>query len=255
MSDETFERGVQKVAGWLRHFIDPGQVTELRALAVSFREGDPEVTWSGFFDGQHLEAMAREALNLSGRARGVYWVMNPLRPSILQRRANFVAEVKPRSSSLAKDTDVEFRRWLLIDVDRRKTSGNAELSATEEEKLHCWNTTERVIDWMSSHTPCEPFVCDSGNGFHLLYRLVDIPNQTLPIPEDDPIRLTLQAVSLACNDEYTEVDTRVYNPARICKLPGTLACKGPSTEERPHRRARILKEPTHGCHPSERDPI
>lgn len=41
------------------------------------------------------------------------------------------------------------------------------------------------------------------------------------------------------SNEQVKVDTTNYNPARICKLYGTLAQKGSNTSVRPHRMARI----------------
>ncbi len=43
--------------------------------------------------------------------------------------------------------------------------------------------------------------------------------------------------------EQVKVDTTTYNAARITKLYGTVSCKGDSTEERPHRRSKILYVP------------
>ena len=41
-----------------------------------------------------------------------------------------------------------------------------------------------------------------------------------------------------------EVDRKVFNASRIVKLYGTLARKGDSTPDRPHRRAAVLEVPT-----------
>src|SRR6185503_19824466 len=43
--------------------------------------------------------------------------------------------------------------------------------------------------------------------------------------------------------DRVHIDQIVFNPARICKLPGSLARKGDHTKERPQRRARILEAP------------
>src|SRR5450755_465209 len=40
------------------------------------------------------------------------------------------------------------------------------------------------------------------------------------------------------------LDLKVFNPSRIGKLYGTLACKGDDTNERPHRMSRILEAPS-----------
>ena len=43
--------------------------------------------------------------------------------------------------------------------------------------------------------------------------------------------------------EQVKIDTAVFNPARITKLYGTIATKGASTPERPHRRSGIIRKP------------
>src|SRR5262249_32077297 len=45
------------------------------------------------------------------------------------------------------------------------------------------------------------------------------------------------------SDDAVKVDTSVSNAARIWKLYGTMACKGDSTPDRPHRMASILHVP------------
>src|SRR5262245_4841673 len=76
-----------QVADWLRLFIEPGQVTQLRALKVKQGWGGKR-TIAGYFDYAHLDQMAEAALELEQAARGVYFVFNPLDPSILARCAN-----------------------------------------------------------------------------------------------------------------------------------------------------------------------
>ena len=45
------------------------------------------------------------------------------------------------------------------------------------------------------------------------------------------------------SDESIDIDVKVGNPARICKLYGTMAKKGTNIPDRPHRMARIVKTP------------
>ena len=57
------ESHVQKMTGWLRLFVDPNAVVELRAIdAVTENYRRPHIV-SGFFDYQHLEDMARAAFS------------------------------------------------------------------------------------------------------------------------------------------------------------------------------------------------
>ena len=78
---------------------------------------------------------------------------------------------------------------------------------------------------------------DSGNGAHLLYRV------DLPVDDSRFVELSLKALAFQFDDDYVVVDVGNYNPARIWKLYGTLAAKGDSVPERPHRLAHILDAP------------
>ena len=53
----------------------------------------------------------------------------------------------------------------------------------------------------------------------------------------------LKALSFRFDDDAVKVDTGVKNAARITKLYGTLTCKGDATNERPHRRSRLVEVP------------
>jgi len=187
---------------------------------------------NAFFDGDHLEDMARQALEFERLgAQGVYFVPNPLRSDATgSRRA-------------AKDEDVVCRRWLLIDVDpvRLGTDGrpleDAKVSATGAERARAWAVLDRCLGTMRASGFAEPVVGDSGNGWHLCYP-VDLPNDE---QSKQAVRELLRGLQKRCGDEYAAVDTSTFNAARIWKLYGTLSRKGAETPERPHRRSRLVE--------------
>lgn len=223
-----------KVAGWLRLFFLPGQVTELRALKVS-RPGNRKLhTEAGFFDYEHFDEMALHALRITDNARGVYFVMNPLKPTILERRPN---RVEPAPSEyLASDNDVIARQWLLVDCDPVKP--DPETSATDSEKALAWTAANLVRDYMQGLGWQPPIVADSGNGYHLFYSV------EMQAKDDGRVRRVLNALGVLFDTDLVKIDRKVFNPSRIAKLPGTLARKGEDTAERPHRRAKVLEIPT-----------
>jgi hypothetical protein len=221
-----------RIAEWLRLFIEPGQVTELRAVKVS-----PDDRWShtvsGFFDFDHLPGMAKEAARLSAIARGVYFIPNPLEPAILCKCANRTA--KADNDSLAHDGAVSRRKWLLIDADPvRPVAG---VSATDAEKADAWETIRAVRSYLDTEGWPAPILADSGNGYHLLYRI--------DLPRDDGglVQRVLQELARRFDSDSVKIDQNVFNPSRICKLYGTLARKGDHTAERPHRLSAILEAP------------
>ncbi len=226
----SFEDAVRYFARLYRLFIEPDQVVELRALDVR-RTGRPHVE-SGFFDGAHLNEMAEAALRLSPLARGVYFTLNPLHPDLLSRRCNRVDWAK--EGELAKDKDILRRRWLLVDADPVR---DALVSATDAEKAAALETVRAVREHLRGRGWPDPVLADSGNGYHLLYRV------DLPADDGGQVERVLRALATRFDTGHVRIDRTVFNPARICKLPGTLARKGDSTLARPHRRARVLEVP------------
>jgi hypothetical protein len=168
--------------------------------------------------------MAAAALSLTPYARGVYFVLNPLKPDILARRCNRTDWAE--EGELASDKDVARRRWLLIDADPVR---NSHVSAADSEKGEALRVVRAVRDHLRGRGWPAPVLADSGNGYHLLYRL------DLPADEGGMVKRILQALADRFDAPAAKIDRSVFNPARICKLPGTLARKGDSTPDRPHR--------------------
>jgi hypothetical protein len=226
-------RCVDKIAGWLRVLIAEDQVTELRALNVQRGRERPHVE-SGFFDGQHLREMAEAAFDLTDAAKGVYFTMNPLKPDILARRANRVDYAN--DGELAGDKDVIGRRWLLIDADPVR---DPFISATDPEKQAALETLRTIRADLAAQGWSPPILGDSGNGGHLLYRI------DLPADDGGLVQRILQALAAKYDSPTVHIDQKVFNAARICKLPGTMARKGDNIKgQRPHRWAKLLEVPT-----------
>jgi hypothetical protein len=227
----TFEELVALVTESLRLFIEPGQVTELRALKVR-RRGERQHNEAGFFDYAHLQDMARAALKVTEHARGVYFTLNPLKTDLLARRANRTEWAQ--EGELSKDKDVLCRSWLLVDADPIR---DPLVSATDVEKASAHETIMAVRDFLCGRGWRKPILADSGNGYHLLYRI------DLPTDDGGLVKRILQALAQRFDSDAVKIDQTVFNPARICKVPGTFACKGDSIPERPHRRAKLLEVP------------
>lgn len=220
-----------QIAEWLRLFIEPGQVTELRALKVRQKYGKPQ-TMSGFFDYDHLDLMAKEAVWLDQAAQGIYFIPNPLKPALLARRSNRV-DVAEQGDG-ASDGDVFRRRWFLVDIDPVRP---AKVSATDAEKALAYDLIMRVHEHLRDRDWPVPILADSGNGYHLLY-LID-----LPADDGGTVERILKALAARFDTPEVRIDQAVFNPARIVKLYGTMSRKGDDTPERPHRRSQIVEVP------------
>jgi hypothetical protein len=176
------------------------------------------------FAGGDLDGMAAWVAENGDTATGVYYNLNPV-PAGLPREVT--------------NGDVTYRRWLLVDVDRFKTNETKKLSATDGEHEAAQSLSADVRAWLADFGWPEPVVIDSGNGWHLLYRL-DLPN-------DDLGRALVRAVLKAAADRWDgdrgSVGKECHDARRIAKLPGTWARKGPDTDDRPHRLARLVLVP------------
>lgn len=221
---------IERVTAWLRLFIATGQVVELRALNCSTPSYRKHHTEAGFFDYDHLPEMAKEALRLTKIAQGVYWTINPVNPDLLSRRANRI-DVADRGV-LAQDSDIIRRSLFYVDADPVRPSG---ISSTPDEKSAAFSVCAAVRNSLHREGWPDPILADSGNGYHLLYR-VDLPRD-----DGELIKRCLLALASRFNTDAVKVDTSVFNPSRICKLYGTIAKKGDNTPDRPHRRAVVMR--------------
>ena len=232
-------KGEQRIARWLECLIDPGTVVELRAPEVDTGNGF-KIAFAGFFDTDHLTAMAIAADTLSTQATGVYFTLNPVEPELLGLYRNRV-ERRPRKTST--DTDILHRTRILVDIDPQRyslTTGRpcpGDLSATDAEKAKACETAERIRADLTTAGWPEPVTIDSGNGFYLLYKV------DLAVQDGGLTQRCLKALATRYDNPGANVDTRVHNPSRIAKIPGTWARKGDDTEERPHRRSKVLALP------------
>jgi hypothetical protein len=192
---------IEQIAEWLQVFIQPNQTTELRALGLE------RGTVSRIFRGTELAQMALLAADLEQEgAKGVYFIPNPLRPSLSR-------------SQPARDSDVLRRNWLLIDIDPVRPANTV---AIPEQRLAAWRVSDRVYETLQAARFPSPVSAESGNGFHLCYR-IDMANDNA---SRDRIRKLLHGLHKRCSDEFARVDTSTFNAARIWRLYGIANGKG-----------------------------
>ncbi len=219
----------QAIADAIRLIVGPGQVTELRALEASL-DGKWPATYSGYFDDADKLA---DAVGTIRTAKGIYFTPNPVDPDLIARAANRIRKT-PKGES-TQDTNIVSRKWLLVDVDSQRASG---ISASQAELDAAVQRARDVFSWLRGEGWPDPICAQSGNGAHLMYRI------DLPAEDDGVVQNCLVDLAARFDDDAVKVDTSVFNPSRIWKLYGTWACKGDSTEERPHRIAKVTFTPS-----------
>jgi hypothetical protein len=208
--------------------MEPGSVHELRVPKAG-----REKTISGYFDDPMKLAQCAAELDASDKYGGIYITLNPCNPALLARCCN---RIRPYAEVTTSDHDIRKRSWLLIDCDPKRPAG---ISSTDKEHGRAITTACGAWDDLRGAGFGDPVVADSGNGAHLLYRL-DLPNDQ---HTTDLIQRVLIGIAARCAPDDIDIDLTVYNAARICKLYGTMARKGDSTSDRPHRRSRVLEIP------------
>ncbi len=210
--------------------VEPGQVFEVRVLdAKSDRTSRYTDNLGGYFN--DIDMLTKALLNLHS-ALGIYITLQLCNPDLLHRAHNKLIKLKKDYST--PDKYITHYRWLLIDSDPERVSL---ISSTEAEHNQALEHSRAIRESLRQQGWPEPILGDSSNGGHLLY-LVDLP------PEDEPLlKRVLWGLAAKFDIPGVHIDKTVYNPARISKLYGTLACKGDDTSERPHRMSRILEAP------------
>jgi hypothetical protein len=220
-------------------FATSGSVVELRILEKQGQYGKP--VHSGFFDEEMIQnpdgstnLFARAAANQSMRpaVEGVYVTMNPVNGDLLARAANRIK--KADKAELASDADILCRRWILFDIDPTRPS---KVSSTDEEKAKALEVAKALRDCLKAKGWPDPLMADSGNGFHLFYRV------DLPTDDGGLVKACLHAAALLVDQPGAKVDTTVFNPSRIVKLTGSVVKKGDAIRSRPHRVSRIVEKP------------
>jgi hypothetical protein len=158
----------------------------------------------------------------------IYCTMNPVNPALLARANNRLQAGVDRT----KDSEVAEVRYLLVDMDPARPAG---ISSTDFEKKSAIDLLRTVYSDLKTLGWPEPLVGDSGNGGHLIY----------PVELDlaELIPNLLKSFDRKYSTPTVGIDTAVGNPGRLVKIYGTITRKGDSTQDRPHRTAKILSLP------------
>jgi hypothetical protein len=205
---------------------ETGTATEVR-VPKSQQYG----TISGYFN--DFSKMASEIEELSGSHAGIYYVMNPVAPALLARAYN---EIHSRAAATTTDEQVTRRRWLLIDVDAQRPAG---ISSSDLEKMLSQEIASEVYAWLTAQGWPDPVTADSGNGYHLLYR-IDLENTK---ENATLVQGVLKTLAMKFDTDRVKVDRSVFNAARITKAYGTMVKKGQNIPDRPHRQSCLRKVP------------
>jgi P4 family phage/plasmid primase-like protien len=215
---------------WLRSVVGPDDVFELRALRVRLPDWENPATYSGYYDRHNLDALVIDADQLSDDAECVALSLNPVRPGLLDRSGYHMT----RGGKAASEADIVTRQGIVIDFDPKRPG---KVAATDAEKELARNLMGQVRTFLDARGWPAPMVCDSGNGFHLRYRI------DLPTNDGGLVKRVLYGLDARFSCPDATIDTQLGDAPRVIRLYGTWNRKGENTSERPHRRSAVLEMP------------
>ena len=211
---------------WYDIFKDNHELVEIRILDPATRK-----TYSGYFT--DIETLL-EAIKPYDKS-AIYFTLNVIDYACYSREQRDRISTKVKSTTA--DGEIIERKWCLVDVDCEKPS---DTNSSDEEKELAKSVVNNVYKFLRDEGFESPVVCDSANGFHLLYK--QAMNST---PENtETMKRFLQVLDMFFSTDKVKIDCSTFNPSRICKLYGTYSRKGSDTPERPQRCSSILKVPS-----------
>lgn len=166
----------------------------------------------------------------------IYFTLNEINEDCYSRSQCEKIVRSNKQTKTTSDSDIKARRYILIDIDPKRATG---VSASNEEVAQARIVGNKVYAFLRDQGFTKPICAFSGNGIHLLYRvnlLNNEENRTL-------IERFLHTLDMLFSDGLADVDTTVFNAARITKLYGTFSRKGANTVDRPHRISHIVSVP------------
>lgn len=205
---------------WMTALLEPNQIVEIRMIGPiasrSFATGI----------GNQFDDMIDFVMNANKKHKGIYFTPNPMK------------HVRGTGASgNHRDEDVAKRNWLLIDVDPIRIK---ETNASQSEVDASKRVAESIFSTMAQLKFGGMIFGASGNGFHVCVP-VDLPNNEL---SKEKHKKLLKALDERFSRESAKVDKATFNASRIWKFPGTMAMKGPHSDDRPHRYAKLIDIPT-----------
>lgn len=174
---------------------------------------------------------ALAAVAEDGDYQAVYFSLN-ICPGV---PAGFEPNRLYKASGRFKKTDYARRQLLLVDCDPKRL---ADTASTDKQKATAKIQVLAIREFLRKLEFPEPILCDSGNGYHLLYAVNE--------PNDERTELLIKnflaGLSAKFSNEDSQVDVGNFEGNRISKLYGTVARKG--TDPSLWRRSAVLEVPT-----------
>lgn len=179
---------------------------------------------SGYFNDKEKAVRVIQEAEQKVQPVGIYLTVNPCKSDLLARANNRLAPTEVRTS----DRDIERIENFFIDLDPKRATG---ISSSDTELSFALEMALRVKQDLDGFG--RMLFAMSGNGYHLVFKAAGATTED--------IKSFLENVSSRFSSPDVDIDTAVFNPARLIKAYGTTARKGEDVPEllRTHRIAKI----------------
>lgn len=222
---------VQEIKKTLEVFKTDNGLHEVRVINML----NQHENYSAIFDND--EDLIREVGRFDREPYNLYFIFNELKDATrgLIQLNRFI-----KGAKTIKDQNIKYLRWLMIDLDAIREGGVKDISSTNEEFQKTHLKAIDVYKYLKEIGFTDPVVCQSGNGYHIMYRLnnVEATEENAKYIKD-----FFYYMSMRFTDEYVDFDTQNSNAARLTKMYSTTARKGGNTTDRPHRISKVIKVP------------
>ena len=222
MTTQRFD--IAEAYKWWDVLREGNQLTEIRLLANDGR------TASGIFD--NIDEIVKAIVPYTNDWN-IYYTINRLPDDVRGLPQYNKIIVRPKQT--CNDNMMIARDYVCIDLDSRRLSGT---NATDEQVEFTKKKANEVYQYLVNVGFNPPTVVFSSSGVHLYLRCAMQNNEK----NTKLVKRFLQALSMMFTDEHTEVDEKVFNCARIMRLPSTYSCKGNTMDaSRPQRLCKFVK--------------
>lgn len=209
---------------WWDVLRDGNQLTEIRLLSNDGR------TASGIFD--NIDEIVKAIVPYTNDWN-IYYTINRLPDDVRGLPQYNKIIVRPKQT--CNDNMMIARDYVCIDLDSRRLSGT---NATDEQVEFTKKKANEVYQYLVNVGFNPPTVVFSSSGVHLYLKCAMQNNEK----NTKLVKRFLQALSMMFTDEHTDVDEKVFNCARIMRLPSTYSCKGNTMDaSRPQRLCKFVK--------------
>ena len=218
INEETIRR-------WWDIFVKDNGFTEVRILG--------RFQYSGYFD--NIDSLIQSIKPYADMDdEQLYFVLNKIDSACFGRQQSGKIVKSPKITT--NDNDITKRCFVFVDFDPVRKSGT---NASNEEFELAHKKAQDVFRFLRDRGFSEPIICKSGNGIHLTYK-VDMSNDE---ETTEIIKHFYEYLGSVFSDDKVDIDTKVFNLARLCKLYGTTAKKGANLKDRPWRMSEIIYVP------------